>query len=145
MPISRPRLAPLRALTAGLAQDPAADVDDQTGLLEQRHEVVGLHDTAPGMAPADQGLHARGDHVAQVEGGLVDDEELLALERVAQVHLKLHLALDVVLHPRLEHDVAVLALPLGAVHGDVGVAQEFFGGRAVAHRDANAGGHGQAL
>ena len=35
----------------------------------------------------------------------------------------------VVLHARLEHDVAILALPLGAVHRDVGVAQQLLGGR----------------
>ena len=64
----------------------------------------------------------------QVEGRLVDEEELVALEALAQVHLELQLALDRVLHARLEHDVAVLALPLGLVHRDVGVAQQLLGG-----------------
>ncbi len=145
MPISRPWRAPLGALAAGLVQHPAADLDDQPGLLEQRHEVVGLHDPARRVQPADQGLHARGDHLAKVERGLVDDEELIFGERVAQVHLELHLALDGVVHPGLEHHVAVLALPLGAVHRDVGVAQELFGGRAIAHRDPDAGRDDQSL
>ena len=61
---------------------------------------------------------------SQVEGGLVDEEELAVRERPAQVHLQLHAALDEVLHVRLEDDVPVLAVPLGPVHRDVGVAQQ---------------------
>ena len=77
-----------------------------------------------------------GAHVAQVEGGLVDQEELAVLERFAEVHFEFHVALDRVLHPGLEDHIAVLAVPLGPVHGDVGVAQELIGRCAIAHRDA---------
>jgi hypothetical protein len=53
------------------------------------------------------------------------------LERALQVHLQFHPLLDGVLHPRLEHGEAVLALPLGVVHRDVGVAQQLFGRGAL--------------
>ena len=39
-----PGLAPGGALSAGLLQHPLADLDDQAGLLQQRDEVIGLHD-----------------------------------------------------------------------------------------------------
>ena len=62
-----------------------------------------------------------------VERRLVGEEELAASERVAQVHLELHAVLHRVLHAALEHRVAVPAVPLGPVHRDVGVAQQFLG------------------
>ena len=140
-----PRGPPDGALTAGLLEHPAADLDDQPGLLEQGDEVVGLDDAAHGVLPADQRLDPVGGHVAEVEGGLVDEEELAFGERLAQVHLELHAVLHGVLHPALEHDEAVLAVPLGAVHRDVRVAQELLRGVAVSRRDPDARGHGDAV
>ena len=70
-------VAPAHGLPAGLLQHPLADLDDQPGLLEQRDEVVRLHEPARRAAPADQRLHARGAHVVQAERRLVDEEELL--------------------------------------------------------------------
>jgi hypothetical protein len=60
--------------------------------------------------------------LGEIERGLVDEEELVLLQGFAEIHLELHAVLDHSLHPRLEHDVAILAVPLGAVHRDVGVA-----------------------
>ena len=97
-------LLPLGALAAGLPEDPGADVDDHPALLEQRDEVVGLDDPAPRLAPADQRLDPRRRHAREVEGRLVDEEELLVLERALEVHLELHPVLDGVLHPGLEHE-----------------------------------------
>jgi hypothetical protein len=139
-----PSLAPRGALAAGLVQDPPSDLDDQARLLEQRDEVVGLHDAPCRAVPANQSLHSGGAHVPQIERGLVHEEELVLRERAAQVHLELHPRLDGVLHPGLEHHVAVSAVPLGPVHRDVRVAQHLLGRRALAHRDPDARGHGQA-
>ena len=135
--------APAGALAARLLQHPPADVDDQPRLLQQRDEVVGLHEAARTAVPADQRLDARGRHPLQVERRLVEQEELVALERAAQLHLQLHAALHAVVHARLEHHVAVLAVPLGAVHRDVGVAQEVIDARALAGGHADARGHRQ--
>ena len=55
-------------------QRPTATI--RPALLEQRDEVVRLHQPAAGAAPADQRLDARRDHPPQVERGLVDEEEL---------------------------------------------------------------------
>ena len=91
------------------------------------NEGVGLDDASCRMVPADQGLHSVGAHVAQIERGLIDQEELVVREGIAQVHLEFHAAVDCILHPGLEHDVAVLAVPLGLVHRDLRVAQELLG------------------
>ncbi len=45
---------------------------------------------------------------------------------------------DLVLHPALEHLVAILDIPLGAVHGDVHVAQQILGAGTLAGNDATA-------
>ena len=91
------------------------------------------------MLPADQRLNARGRHVAERERGLVGEEELLLLDRLAEIHVELHAALDVVLHLALEHRVAVLSVPLGAVHRDVRVAQQILRRRPLSDRDPDAG------
>ena len=49
---------PLRELTAGLVEHPGAEVEDQTALLGQRDELVGLEQSSAWMLPADQGLDA---------------------------------------------------------------------------------------
>jgi hypothetical protein len=95
------------------------------------------------VLPADQGLHPGGAHVAEVDRGLIGEEELVLLERFAQVHLKFHAVLEGVLHAGLKHDVAILTVPLGAVHRDVGVAQELLGRGVVARGDSDARRHGQ--
>ena len=93
-----------------------------------------------GTAPADQRLDAGGHHLVQVEGRLVDEEELASFERSSQVDLELHVALGEVLHAVLEDDAAVLAFPLGSVGGDLGVAQEMLGRGLLADGDPDAGG-----
>ena len=80
----------------------------------------------------------------QVERRLVGEQELLVRERFAQVHLEFHAVLDRVLHAGLEHDVAILAVPLGPVHRDVGVAQQLLGRGVLARGDPDARGDGQA-
>ena len=66
------------------------------------------------------------------------------LECASQVHLELHTALHNVLHSRLKDDVPVLAVPLGAVHRDVGVAQKVLHRCALPGGDPDARGHGDS-
>ena len=95
------------------------------------------------MLPADQGLHPGGAHVAQGNSGLIGEEELVVLERFAQVHLEFHAVLEGVLHAGLKHHVAILTVPLGAVHRNVGIAQELLGRGVLAHGNSDARRHGQ--
>ena len=91
-------LAPASALPASLLEHPLAHIHDQPGLLEQRYEVVWLDDSARAAAPAQQRLHSGGHHATQVERRLVEQEELVVLERAAQIHLEFHALLHKVLH-----------------------------------------------
>ncbi|HEX2160444.1 MAG TPA: hypothetical protein VHF88_01320 [Thermoleophilaceae bacterium] len=76
-------LLPARNLVAGLAQHPLADRQDQAGPLGDGDEAVGRDGTERRMVPAHQGLDA--DHLAaaQVDGGLVVEPQLTALDGVA--------------------------------------------------------------
>ena len=79
-----------------------------------------------------------------MEGGLIGKEELVVIQGFAQIHLQFHAGLHGVLHVDLEHDVAILALPLRAVHRDVRVAQELLGRGVTSRRDPDARRHGHA-
>ena len=56
---AREQLPGSRGLAAALAQDPAADRDDEAHLLGERDELVGADQAALGVAPAQQRLDAR--------------------------------------------------------------------------------------
>ena len=130
---------PQRTLMAGLAEDPPAQLADQTALLRERNEVLGHHDTASRMVPADERLDSGHPAVEEAEDRLIDHRELLALERPLQVHLELQALDDRRVHARLVHGVAALATALRAVHCEVGVAQQSFGvPRARGDPDARA-------
>jgi hypothetical protein len=70
--------------------------------------------------------------VAEREGWLIGEEELVPLQGAAQVHLELSKALRGLLHCSLKDDEPVLPLPLGATHRDVGIVQELLRRRARA-------------
>ena len=114
-------------LLAGLAQHPAADLADLAGLLEDRDELVGLDQTPGRVLPAQQRLDADQGEVVEVVDRLVDEAELVARQRRAQIELELDAAADVGLHLRVEDLVAVLAGGLGLVERHVGVAQQLAG------------------
>src|SRR6185312_13256287 len=93
---------PEGSLAAGLEQDPAADVRDHAGLLQQGDERVGLDESAGRTLPPDQRLHPGRRHVAEVESRLEDEEELALGEGSAKVALELHPVLEPLGHARLE-------------------------------------------
>ena len=103
-----------------------------------------MNDATHRVHPADQGLHPVRGHIPEIEGGLVGEEELILLERFAQVHLELHTVLHHALHPRLEHDVAILTVPLGTIHRDIRIAQELLRRGSVSRRDPDARRHAHA-
>ena len=134
-------VAPDRGLRARGAQHPPADVDDHPGLLEQGDEEVGIDDAANRVLPAQQRLDAGDRAGLERADRLVDEEELVAIERGAQVELELPVIEHGRVHLGREHDVAVLAGRLRLVQRDVGVAQQLARCAAVADRDADARGH----
>ena len=90
------------------------------------------------VAPAHERLD--GDDAAQVEVDerLVEELELVALERVPQVLLELEALHHALAHVAVEELEARAAVVLGAVHGDVGVAHDRLGGVAAAVGDRDA-------
>ncbi len=95
------------------------------------------------MAPPQPGLDTGDGRVLKVEGGLVDEEELLIAQRPSKVPLHLETVLNRDMHGRLEHDIAVLAEGFGLVQGNVGVAEEVAGGGPVSVGYADASRHAE--
>ena len=75
---------------------------------------------------------------AQIVDRLVEQEELLLLQRGVQLDLEHPATLDHGAHVGVEQRVAVLAGGLGRVQGQLRVAQEVVGGRVSAEGDADA-------
>ncbi len=125
----------------GLLQGPAAQLGGPVAVVRDAEELGRGEEYALAGAPA--GLRGDGGDLAggEVDDRLVEQGELAGVERGAEPGGQFGLADDVGLHLRgVEHD-PVLAGGLGAVHGEVGVAQEFSGVLArFGEGDADAGG-----
>ena len=118
----------LDRVAARLAEHPAADRDDQPGLLGERDELERLHDAAVGVDPADQRFDAGDPARVQLDHRLVVQDELVVLERALQVGLQLQAPQRGVVHLGFEDLVPALALLLRHVHRDVRVAHQRLGG-----------------
>ena len=129
---------PLCRLRARLFEHPAADLHDVAGLLEHGHDDLGWDEPALGMLPSEQRLDAGETGVAQVEDRLVGEEELIGGECETKIGLEPDAVLHLRLHVGMEEHERALPLRLGAVEGDVGVAQQVACRRAVSRRDADA-------
>ena len=94
------------------------------------------------MTPADQRLGADDVTFRNRDDRLVVQEELVALERMPQVALDLQPRQRLGVHRAIEHLVSSATGVLGAVHRDVGAAQDVFRlfTGAGAQRHANARG-----
>ena len=112
---------------AGLLEHPAPDRQDQVGLLGDGDELRGRDEPALGMAPADERLEAAQLAARQADQRLQVQLELAVGDRAAQLVLDRQAAQDAGAQLGVEDLVAAAAALLGAVHGDVGVAQQRVG------------------
>ena len=78
-----------RAWRQACSSTHAAERDDHPALLGDRDELRGREQPALGVLPAHQRLEAADRAVAEADDRLVDDAQLVALERAAQVALGL--------------------------------------------------------
>ena len=117
---------PLGELAAGLVQDERVDPGDQPMLLGEGDEIIRRHDPALWMAPAHQRLDADQRSVLQGEERLVQNEQLRALDRTAQLGLEAARQSTDALGG-VEGPIAVPACLLGLVHHSVGVADQVVG------------------
>ena len=150
---SRPSAAQAAAWRHGLLDDPLADRLDQAGLLRQRDEVERRHHAAVRVLPADQRLDAddrdalpalmqRGMRAGEVDHRLVVEDELVAVDRLAQPRDLLEPLLDR-LRPGGEHARRRGAGLLRLVVRGVGVLEQQvrLGGVEREDADAGAGAH----
>jgi len=122
-------LAPRGELAAGLAQDPAPDRADDADLLGHGDEGQRRDHAARRVCPARERLDPDRAPALELDHGLVHEAQLVALERVAQIGLELDARQQRGAHRGLVRRGAVAARLLGAVHREVGVAQQLVGAR----------------
>ena len=110
--------------TLTLIEDPPADGQDQPGVLGEGDEAVGPDHAPLGVLPSEQRLEAVQSPGGQIEDRLIPQLQLGPLGRPPQVVGQPQLLVGPLLHRFVEDDVAGLAVLLGGVHGDVGVAEQ---------------------
>ena len=97
------------------------------------------------MLPAHQGFHAHGAPGGEVHHRLVNEKQLVARQRLAQVGLDGQRVHHTVVHRVIEDHIAVASGTLGFVHRGVGVAQNLCRPQVLAlpahHADAGAALH----
>ncbi len=120
---------PRRQLREPAGEHPARDGLDAAGLLRERNELVGRHEAARRMAPADQHLGRQAAAVDQRDLGLVLQVELVLVDCAAQVGQQAQAVLAGARHLRVEGGEAAAGL-LGDVHRRVGVRHQL--GRVAA-------------
>ena len=133
---------PGRELLGGALQHEHAEIDDQADLLGDGDEFRRRGAAHLGMVPARQRLEAGDRAVLQPHDRLVEDGDLVALERAAQLRFEREAVGLARAHRRLEHLDAVAADALGVIHRELGVLEHLLGAvrLAVAEREADRGG-----
>ena len=92
-------ILPGAGLTTGFAQYPFADLDDQAVVFGDRNEDAGGLHPEIGAVPADQGFRADDAVVAQVDEGLVVENEFVTFQRPAQTVLDVEALYCILVHP----------------------------------------------
>ena len=141
--LAQPHAAlPGAELARGALQHEQAEIDDQADLLGDADELRRRHPAHLRMVPARQRLEARDRAVLQPHDRLVEDGDLLALQRAAQLGFQRQAVGLARAHRRLEHLDAVAADALGVIHRELGVLEHLLGAvrLAVAERKPDRGG-----
>ena len=102
--------------------DPSCTIS--AGLLGERDEVLRQEPAELRVLPADQRLHAVDPAALQIDDRLVEERQLLPLDRGPERGLEVEPLADVGIHPRLVRLRATLAVPLGGVHRHVRVPKQ---------------------
>src|ERR1035438_1292887 len=104
-------------------QDPRADRDDESRGFARRDEVVRLDDAALGMPPSKERLDTGEGAARKVDGWLVHQEELLAVESALEVDFQPTMVVDRFLHGGNELHGPSFPGRLRLVQRDVGVLE----------------------
>ena len=117
-------VCPLRGLPGGGREHPSGQRGDQVVDLRHGDEVTGWQQSSLGMLPADQGLDAMHPPGREMQDRLVVEDELVGLDRLAQLAGHSHFLLHGVPEVPAEHLHPAAAAPLGRVHRKVGVSNQ---------------------
>ena len=108
-------LRPLHGFHAGLAQDPAAEIDDQAHVFGDRNDIDRRHRAAHRMIPAQQRLAGGDLSRLEIDQRLVEQLELLVRQRLAQVEFQDTARLDDLRQFLAEEAEGTATVGLGAV------------------------------
>src|SRR5262249_23515662 len=108
----------------GTGKDQGAELDDEIALFGDRHEIGRIEYAAGRVVPARQGLEARQRLRRQIVDRLVDDPELARLGGTPQVVLERDATLLLGAPGGVVDLYAIGPAPLGAIHGDLRLAQQ---------------------
>ena len=125
-------------LAGGLEEHRPAERVDRTVLLGQPDELGGIDLAASWMGPAGEGLEGHDPAGGERDDRLEVDREVAPADAKGQVRGQRVALDDGPVHQRIEDLDPTLAVRLGAVHRDVGVAQQPFD-RLARAREADPG------
>ena len=128
-------------------QNPLADRHDHAGFLCDRNEVLRADITHAGPLPPQQGFHADYGITGDVDFRLIEDLQLIAFQRLAQVGFQRQLLARAGIQLRCVIHNLVASQFLGAVHADIRVLDQCLGVGSVERvdADADAGGDMQLM
>ena len=135
---------PLAQLTAGLVQNPFADIDNAAVLLGQGDEQVRRDQSPLGVLPAQQCFDADHFMAGIADLGLVDQIELIALQRTAQVLVEFTTHTHFAVQAGDIELVAIARAGLGQHHRLLGLLQQFLGIVTIVGKQGDADGCTQA-
>ncbi len=115
---------PAAGVLHGAAHDEGAEVVHQAALFGERDEIAWRHRTARRMRPAAQSFDTD-DVTEMIDLRLVDDVERFDVDGFAQAGFERLAQLDGSVHFDFEEGVLTAAGILGAIKGQVGLAQGF--------------------
>ena len=135
-------ILPLERLFAAGPQDPLADGVDETGFFGQGEKLAGWKQTTLGVLPAQESLACDDATRRGVDDRLVVEPELVPFEGASEIVHQMELAQHEGVHRLVVDEVAVPAVALRPVHGDVGIAEDFVGGLVSVRADGDSGAGG---
>ena len=115
---------PFGGLRAGGPHHPLADLEDQPALLGDRDELAGRNIAALRMAPAHERLEPGDIAGLDIDLRLVDEAQLVAGTRMAQVVLDHAAVAHRCAHLHLVEAIDAAAVLLGAIERGVGVLHQ---------------------
>ena len=121
-----------------LVHDPCANRHDQAGIFGNGDELDRADEAMLGTVPPDQRFEADDTFVDRIDHRLIVQHEFVLLQRGTQRDLELAALLGIAVEHRFVFEMRAAPFVLRAVERQIGAAQKFFHGLAVARSDCRA-------